>query len=225
MSGARDEILARIRTATSDVPIRSATSDVPASAVARDASVARSYRRRHEATREQLVELFAERVADYRASVHRVGRASVADVLAELCEARGATRIVAPADLPDDWMPSSGVEVIADERLDHAQLDGVDGVVTGCAVAIAETGTVVLDGGPRQGRRAISLLPDYHLCVVEADQVVGGLPEAVSILAAGVRSSGRPVTFISGPSATSDIELDRVEGVHGPRTLEVLIVG
>ena len=218
MSSAREEILGRIHAATRDVPY---------SAMAGQADVTRSYRRRHKASRDDLVALFAERVADYRATVHHVGRASVADVLAEVCGARGATRLVAPGDLPDDWKPSGGVdvEVVADDGLGHEQLDGVDGVITGCAVGIAETGTIVLDGGPRQGRRAISLLPDYHLCVVEADQVVGGMPEAVSALADGVRSAGRPVTFISGPSATSDIELDRVEGVHGPRTLEVLIVG
>ena len=216
MSSAREEILGRIH---------AATRDVPESEKADDVAVTRSYRRRHEASRDELVELFADRVADYRATVHHVRRASVADVVAEVCEARGATRMVAPADLPTEWRPSDGVEVIADENLSHEQLDGIDGVITGCAVGIAETGTIVLDGGPRQGRRAISLLPDYHLCLVEADQVVGGMPEAVSVLVDGVRSAGRPVTFISGPSATSDIELDRVEGVHGPRTLEVLIVG
>ena len=215
MSAARDEILARVRAATRDVPGAETPQEV---------AVTRSYRHRHEAGRDELVELLAERLADYRATVHQVGRASVADILAELCADRRAARLVAPVDLPDDWRPSDGVELLADERLSHEQLDGVDGVITGCAVAIAETGTIVLDGGPRQGRRAISLLPDYHLCVVEADQVVGGMPEAVALLAESVRSAGRPVTFISGPSATSDIELERVEGVHGPRTLEVLIV-
>ena len=216
MSAAREEILARVRTATRDVPEAEGAQDV---------TVARSYRRRHEASRVELVELFAERLADYRATVHKVGRASVADVLSEVCAAGGAARLVAPVDLPDDWTPSDGVEVVLDEGLSHEQLDRVDGVISGCALAIAETGTIVLDGGARQGRRAISLLPDYHLCVVEADQVVGGMPEAVALLADSVRSAGRPVTFISGPSATSDIELERVEGVHGPRTLEVLIVG
>ncbi len=136
------------------------------------------------------------------------------------CRARGVRRLAVPSDLPSDWLPRD-IEVIPDDDLSHEQLDAVDGVLTGCALAIAQTGTIVLDGGEGQGRRALTLLPDYHLCVVRADQVVGLVPEAVSRLDP---TSTRPMTWISGPSATSDIELDRVEGVHGPRTLEVLIV-
>jgi L-lactate dehydrogenase complex protein LldG len=109
-------------------------------------------------------------------------------------------------------------------RLTKEELDKSDGVLTSCALGIAQTGTIVLDAGEGQGRRALTLLPDYHLCIVREDQIVGLVPEAFAMLENTVKNEGRAITFISGPSATSDIELNRVEGVHGPRTLEVLIV-
>ena len=157
------------------------------------------------------VELFAERVADYRAIVH-----TVTDVPAALERLQGK-RIVAPQDVPVEWL-IDGVTWLH-EPLSIEELDQADGVLTGCAVAIADTGTIVLDGGEAQGRRALTLLPDYHLCVVRQDQIAASVPEALQRL-----EPTRPLTFISGPSATSDIELNRVEGVHGPRTLEVLIL-
>jgi L-lactate dehydrogenase complex protein LldG len=182
--------------------------------------------RRWDAPRQEIVEMFIERAVDYRSDVHRIAAAEVRAAIEQALHRRGARRVVLPADFPDEWTPS-GVEVLPDTgaALTYADLDGADGVVTGCALAIAQTGSLVLDGGPAQGRRALSLLPDYHLCVVRVEQVVGLMPEAVAALGPAVREQGRPITFISGPSATSDIELNRVEGVHGPRTLEILVVG
>jgi L-lactate dehydrogenase complex protein LldG len=168
-----------------------------------------------------IVELFCERCADYRATVRRVSAAELPAAVAAACEERGAKRLVVP---PDGPVELEGVELVPDEPpLGARALDGLDGVLTGCALAIAETGTIVLDGGARSGRRAITLVPDYHVCVVEAGRIVAAIPDAVAALAEAA-ADGRPVTFVSGPSATSDIELDRVEGVHGPRTLDVFVV-
>ena len=161
------------------------------------------------------------------------GSASVADTTRCIAEDAGARRIGIPADLPEEWRPrapgeerapgDTGLELVTDAGLSVHELDRLDGALTGCAVAIAETGTFVLDGGVGQGRRALTLVPDLHICVVREDQVVGLVPEAVGELEEAVRA-GRPLTFVSGPSATSDIELDRVEGVHGPRVLHVVLV-
>ncbi len=202
---ARDDILARIGAALGDGP--------PA------VEVPRAYRTATPAALD-LVGLFAERVADYRATVHRCEPGALSATIGAALAARGARRIAVPAGVDRGWLAEAGIDEVNDvPPLSHAQLDGLDGVVTACAVAIAETGTIVLDAGPDQGRRALSLLPDYHLCVVRAGQIVGNVPEALPRL-----DPRRPLTWISGPSATSDIELERVEGVHGPRTLEVVIV-
>jgi L-lactate dehydrogenase complex protein LldG len=202
--------------------------------------VSRNYRTDDTRTRDEIVTMFAERVAEYRATVHRAtahrvgggagtgaesvggGSASVADTVRCIAEDAGARRIAIPADLPDEWR-AGGPELVEDHNLSVLELDQIDGALTGCAVAIAETGTFVLDGGAGQGRRALTLVPDLHICVVREDQVMGLVPEAVSQLEEAVRA-GRPLTFVSGPSATSDIELDRVEGVHGPRVLHVVLV-
>jgi L-lactate dehydrogenase complex protein LldG len=207
---AREEILDRIRRALRDVPEQEHPETVP---------VPRDYRRASTESHEHLIEQLIDRLVDYKATVRRVAASELPAAIASSCAARGVRRLAIPADLPGEWLPE-GVESVRDRGLTHEQLDAVDGVLTGCALAVAQTGTIVLDGGEGQGRRALSLLPDYHLCVVRSDQVVGLVPEAVARLAP---SSTRPMTWISGPSATSDIELNRVEGVHGPRSLEVLI--
>jgi L-lactate dehydrogenase complex protein LldG len=189
--------------------------------------VPRNYRTKDERPRDEVVTQFAERVAEYRATVHRVGEAELANAVRAIADEAGARRIGIPADLPNEWRSepagAGGIELLEDDGLSVQQLDELDGALTGCAVAIAETGTFVLDGGAGQGRRALTLVPDLHICVVREDQVVGLVPEAVGKLEDAVRT-GRPLTFVSGPSATSDIELDRVEGVHGPRVLHVVLV-
>jgi L-lactate dehydrogenase complex protein LldG len=168
-----------------------------------------------------VVDRFCERVAEYRATVTRVAAADLAETVARLCRERGARRIAVPPGGPDVL---SSVEVVVDDPpLSPHALDALDGVLTGCALAIAETGTIVLDGGQRSGRRALTLVPDWHICIVEPASVVAGVPDAVAALAEAA-AEGRPITLVSGPSATSDIELDRVEGVHGPRTLDVLVL-
>jgi L-lactate dehydrogenase complex protein LldG len=207
---ARDDVLARIRGALGPSP---AVPDVP-----------RAYRGAGAAGAPGspvTVERFCERAAEYRASVTRVASAELPEVVGRLCSARGAARIAVP---PGGPTALPGIEVVVDDPpLSPDALDGIDGVLTGCALAIAETGTIVLDGGERSGRRALTLVPDWHVCVVEEATIVPGVPDAVAALAEAA-AEGRPLTFVSGPSATSDIELDRVEGVHGPRTLDVLVV-
>ena len=184
--------------------------------------VPREYRTEDARKHDEIVDLFAERVAEYQATVHRVREAEVVDVIARVAAEAGAGRIGIPVDLPKEWRPVSGVELVEDASLSVEQLDGLDGAVTGCAAAVAEVGAFVLDSGAGQGRRALSLVPDLHICVVREDQVVGLVPEAVRVLEEAV-TAGRPLTFVAGPSATSDIELDRVEGVHGPRVLHVVV--
>jgi len=214
MNTTRDDILRRVRAALHDVPADEQPADV---------TVDRSYRQTDPSPRAEIVEQFIEYTLDYKAAVYHIGEDELRDRITQSCAGRGVQRLVVPSDLPDAWLPE-GVEVLRDTGLSHADLEASDGVLTGCALAIAQTGTIVLDGGAYQGRRVISLLPDYHLCVVYTRQIVGIVPEAIAHLTDAVRREGRPITFISGPSATSDIELNRVEGVHGPRTLEVLVV-
>lgn len=194
---ARDEILARLRTALADNPP--------------PVEVPRRYRRANDSI--DLVETLVDRLEDYRAIVHRG-----IDALPRLLGDVG--RLAVPTDVPTDWLAGYAGQLHRDAPpLSPAELDGLDAVLTGCAVAVADTGTIILDAGPAQGRRALTLVPDRHICVIRTDQIVGLLPEALTRL-----DPRAPQTWISGPSATSDIELNRVEGVHGPRRLEVVLV-
>lgn len=218
MSSAKEEILRRIR---------SGLSDVPEGARPEDVEMSRTYRRRGDRSEKEVVDLFARRAGEYRATVRRVEPERLPDAISQACQVQKVKKLVVPEGIPDKWLPE-GIEPLRDRPespLTHRQLDGSDGVITTCALAVAQTGTIVLDGGRGQGRRVLTLLPDYHLCIVRAEQIVELIPQAFQQLNSTVSREGRPVTFISGPSATSDIELNRVEGVHGPRRLEVLIVG
>ncbi|MDT0266066.1 LUD domain-containing protein [Streptomyces sp. DSM 44915] len=210
---AREVVLGRVRRALADVPREETPDQVP---------VERTYLESHRPA--DATELLAENLADYRALVHRATAAELPALLARLLAERGAASVLVPAGLPAGWLAAvpESVRRVPDATADTAhRLDAVDSVVTGCAVAIAETGTLVLDGGPDQGRRRITLVPDHHVCVVRVpEQVVDSVPLGLRRL-----SPERPMTWISGPSATSDIELDRVEGVHGPRRLDVVLLG
>jgi L-lactate dehydrogenase complex protein LldG len=199
---ARDEILGRIRTALGD--------DRPVPPVARD------YRTSDERSPAELLDVLTDRLEDYKATVVRCAPDGVAAAVAGAVAGLQGDVVIAPG-VPADWRPDGAVE---DDGRPAVALASYAATVTGVATAIAETGTLVLDGSPVCGRRALSLLPDYLVCVVTADQVVGGVPEGLARL-----DPVAPLTMISGPSATSDIELERVEGVHGPRTLIVVLVG
>ena len=202
---AREDILGRIRSALRDAP---AATEIP-----------RGYRATSELDEDALIHLLSDRLVDYKARVSVVAAADVPARIGELLTDTGS--YVVPEGLDAGWAtgPADGRRVdSATAPLTVAELDGIDAVVTGSAVAVAETGTIILDGSPNQGRRAISLVPDHHICVVKAADIAGILPEALRRI-----DGTRPLTLISGPSATSDIELERVEGVHGPRVLDVII--
>jgi L-lactate dehydrogenase complex protein LldG len=211
----RDVILGRIRSALRDVPVGEQPDGV---------EVPREYERSH--AEGDLADLFAERVEHYRATVTRTTEADLPSAIAEALRRREISRLVVPPGLPEEYLSGlagNGCELLRDDPpstvLTVHDLDAAHGVLTTAALAIALTGTIVLDTGPGQGRRALTLLPDYHLCVVRTVQIAADVPEALARL-----DPARPLTMVSGPSATSDIENTRVEGVHGPRTLDVLLV-
>jgi L-lactate dehydrogenase complex protein LldG len=200
--GAREEVLARVRDALAHAP-------------AMPRPIPRDYR----TTTDDGVESLVDRLRHYGAQAQRVGAGELDEAVRAALRARGARRVVAPEGLPEAWL--EGVEPLRDSPpLDPHALDAADGVVTTCAVAVAQSGTIVLDSGPGMGRRALSLVPDLHLCVVREGQVVSSMPEAIARL-----DPTRPLTFVAGPSATVDIEMVRVAGVHGPRHLHVIVAG
>ncbi|MGB7759199.1 MAG: lactate utilization protein C [Bryobacteraceae bacterium] len=207
---ARQEILDRIRKATGG----------PGNRATEYAAIPREYRREGGMAAEARLELFAARLYEYGASVYRCTAAQIADAVAQALNARRRSAIVVSHGVPASWLPD-GFEFVEDAALSYTALDQSNGVLTGCEAAVAFTGTIILRHGPGQARRAVTLVPDYHLCVVRAEQVVETLPEAIRRVE---EFRAAPLTTISGPSATSDIEMTRVKGVHGPRTLDVVLV-
>jgi L-lactate dehydrogenase complex protein LldG len=184
--------------------------------------ISREYRTTSDSPTAELSELLIDRLVDYRALVRQCSVDDLGATVASALGQRGAHTVVVPQGLDPSWTAGLSANVLTDgpnNQLAVSELDAADGVITSCAVAVAETGTLILDGSPGQGRRVLTLIPDYHLCIVLPDQICADVPQALARLA-----PTRALTMISGPSATSDIELNRVEGVHGPRTLEVIIV-
>lgn len=211
MTTAREEILKRIRAANG------------AQRTSREheyETVPRHYRQTGELDPNARLELFTDRLRDYDAMVSRCVKPGIREAIAGVLRARNKSRLLIPEALPPEWLPDS-FTFVPDSGLAYGEIDASQGVVTGCVLAIAWTGTIVLRHAPGEGRRALTLIPDYHLCIVFANQVVETVPEGIREMA---NFSGAPLTTISGPSATSDIEMTRVKGVHGPRTLDVIVV-
>jgi L-lactate dehydrogenase complex protein LldG len=201
----RDRVLERIRKAN-------------AKAAPSSCSIPRDYDRSSTGSTGETLALFEERLRDYDARVFPVRREEIAARAAEILREGNRQRIAVPAGLPIAWR-ADGPQWLADHELSVDVLNAVDGVMTAATVGVAVSGSIALQHGPAEGRRILTLLPDYHLCVIEAAQVVETLPEAFARL-----DPTRPVTFFSGPSATADIEMTRIKGVHGPRFLDVLLV-
>lgn len=211
MSGAKEEVLRRVRAALRDVQ---GTREEEYRLITRD------YLQDGDMAMEQRLELFTDRLHDYDAIVYRCSESQVAETIAQALGQRGKRRMVVPSGLAENWLPEN-TEWLRGNDLSFDVLDKCDGVITGCAVAIAFTGTIVLEHSADNGRRAPTLIPDYHLCVVRAEQVVYSVPEAMRRMDAFTTA---PITTISGPSATADIEMTRIKGVHGPRFLDVVLV-
>jgi L-lactate dehydrogenase complex protein LldG len=213
-NSAREEILRRIRAA------KGGAGNAERSLAAWNC-IERSYRREATRPREAVLELLEDRLRDYDARVVRVAASDVRAAATKMLVERGVRRMVVPLGLVTEWIPE-GVELVVDGELAAAELDVLDGVMTGATLAIAETGTLVLQNVAGQGRRALTLVPDYHLCVVRVADVVETVPEAIGRLQA---TADLATTFVSGPSATADIEMTRIKGVHGPRFLDVILAG
>ncbi|MEX0719279.1 MAG: lactate utilization protein C [Balneolaceae bacterium] len=218
MSEAKNQILNRIKTALDEIPEEERPEDI---------SVSRTYHQKGKLSEEKRVNLFVERAGEYQATVKRVKKKGIKGAISEACKRQKITKVAIPTGFNKSWLPDFLQPQFdsVDTRLSHNKLDQMDGVISTCALAVAQTGTIILDAGAGQGRRVLSLLPDYHLCIIREDQIVELVPEGFAQIEEEVKKEGRPITFISGPSATSDIELSRVEGVHGPRRLDILVVG
>lgn len=224
---ARDAVLRKVRAALGGdraappaVTAAAPQGDAPAAAAAPPVAVPAAASTRERAS---LVGLLCERLEDYGAEVRRVPAAAIGAEVAAVCRTRSIRRLGIPPGLAAAWRPP-GVEIVEDAGLSPHELDALEAVLTGCTAAIAATGTLLLTAGTADGRRALTLVPDVFVCVVAETQVVADLPAALAVAGPLVRDERRPLTFVSGPSATSDIELHRVEGVHGPRQLVVLVV-
>jgi L-lactate dehydrogenase complex protein LldG len=213
-NSARTEVLRRIREAKGGVASAEAVR-------AGWSAIERRYRRGAARSREAILELLVDRLRDYDAHVVRALHIDMRTAALRMMVEREVRRMVVPVGLAAEWLPT-GFEFVVDEGLPATELDTVDGVMTGATLAIAETGTVVLQNVAGQGRRAVTLVPDYHLCVVRVEDVVETVPEAMERLQ---ETAGLATTFVSGPSATADIEMTRIKGVHGPRFLDVILVG
>lgn len=210
MRDSKQEILARIRRGIGTPLDRTTEYD----------AIHRHYRRESSLAREQVVETFADRLRDYGCGVYRCSEADLPHRIGHILEERGKRALVIPSGLSRQWLPAE-FEFICDPTMMNQELDRAEGVVTGCAVAIAATGSIVLAHSPSAGSRALTLIPDYHLCIVREEQVVETVPEGIERTAA---LSSQPLTTVAGPSATADIEMTRVKGVHGPRTLDVVLL-
>ena len=212
---AKEEILERIRSSN---PLESDDMRL----IQEWMGIRRSYRKKGSLEPEDRLAMLEERIRDYGGGVHHASsEAELPRVIGEAIAARGKRRMVVPPEFPQSWLPAA-IEIIRDEQLSYADLDRCDGVITACTLAIAWTGTIVLESGSLEGRRALTLVPDYHVCIVRTDQIVEFVPEGMEKLRA---FATRPMTFFSGPSATSDIEMTRIKGVHGPRVLDAIILG
>ena len=225
---AKEAILQRIRAALGDEQTGWGARKKSAREDTRNLKTERGYRTHSEMNKQQRVRLFVRHVEEYKARVSEISEQELPQTVSDICSAEKVKKLVIPPGLDEKWLPGpeSGLTYLSDEpdQLSHDELDNSDAVLTGCFRAVAQTGTIVLNAGLGQGRRALTLIPDFHICVVRREQVTGIVPEVFWELEPVIREEGAPVTFISGPSATSDIELDRVEGVHGPRRLHVVIV-
>ena len=211
MSAAREHILKRIR---------NANGSQSASRESEYQCASREYRIAGQLDLKARLDLFVDRLHDYGSVVYRCAEATLTETIGAAILKRGKSALLIPPDLPNAWLPD-GVQFHPDRDSTYREIDASEGVLTGCALAIATTGTIVLRHTSSEGRRALTLIPDYHLCVVFASQVTETVPEAIQEMG---RFAGVPLTTVSGPSATSDIEMTRIQGVHGPRILDVILV-